>query len=374
VRSPSAGPSPLFALPLLALASFAPSCLAPTQVELELTTDVPCDEVGGVSITVGLPGSLETKPPAAVSLICRDDGTLGTLVVVPSGERDAELAVRVVAGRNLEVEQCEPPDYGPQGTPETGCIVARRTLRFLPHEPLVLPIVLRAVCVGEPCEPAQTCVLGTCVEADVDPSLCASPSGCPESALTGGGGQGGAGGGGTTAPKRVFVSSKLYNAALGGLAGADAKCQTLADAAGLGGTYAAWLSDKTQSPATRFSRGGPWVLVDGTTEVAKDWATLTSGTLAHAIDRTEKGGPPPVTAFCTNAQDSGVFTGTQADGTADTTHIDKACAEWTTTSDPAAFLLLGDPSSTSYTWTLSSSCNGIGAVCGKTASIYCFEQ
>lgn len=366
--------APLFALILLAVAAFVPSCLEPTQVQLELTTDVPCDEVGGVAITVGTPGALESKPPAAVSLVCRDDGTLGTLVVVPSGERDAELAVRVVAGRNLEVEQCEPPEYGPKGTPDTGCIVARRTLRFLPHEPLVLPIVMRAVCVGEPCDPAQTCVLGTCVEAAVDPSLCASPGGCPESSLTGGGGQGGAGGGGPAGPKRVFVSSKLYNAALGGLAGADAKCQTLADAAGLGGTYAAWLSDATDSPSTRFSRVGPWVLVDGTTEVAKDWATLTSGTLAHAIDRTEKGDPPPTTTFCSGTLDSGAFTGTLADGTPDSSHVAQLCAEWTTTSDPAAFIILGDPTSSSSSWSYAGNCNGIGAVCGKSASLYCFEQ
>lgn len=365
---------PLAALMLLS-ALLAPSCLEPTQVQIELTTDVPCAELGGVAITVGEPGQIEAKPPAAVSLSCREDGTLGAIVVVPSGDRDAELSVRVVAGRNLEVEACEAPEYGPQGTPDTGCIVARRTLRFLPHEPLVLPIVLRAVCVGEPCDPASTCVLGTCVEATVDPSLCAPPSGCPETTLPGGGqgGQGGGGGGGASAPKRVFVTSGVHDAGFGGLAGADYFCQTLADGATLGGTYLAWLSDANDAPSTRFSRTGPWVLVDGT-EVAKDWETLTSGTLAHAIDRTEKGGAPPTTSVCPNEHPSAVFSATLADGSHDTLHIGQACQAWTSSTDPGAFLIYGDPGSTNGAWTQSGNCNAIGAVCGKKAALYCFEQ
>src|SRR5207248_2675590 len=43
--------------------------------------------------------------------------------------------------------------------------------------------------------------------------------------------------------KRVFVTSVMYDGNLGGLAGADAKCQARATAASLSGTYKAWLSD-----------------------------------------------------------------------------------------------------------------------------------
>jgi hypothetical protein len=84
----------------------------------------------------------------------------------------------------------------------------------------------------------------------------------------------------------------VYGGDLGGIAGADAKCQERADAAQFSGTYYAWLSDGGSSPATRFSSSpGPYLLVDGTT-VAESYTGLTSGTLEHAIDMTELGGVP----------------------------------------------------------------------------------
>lgn len=84
-------------------------------------------------------------------------------------------------------------------------------------------------------------------------------------------------------PKTVFVSSATYDGNLGGLDGADAKCQALADAASLSGTYKAWLSDSTGSPSTRFARSTtPYVRTDGAT-VAYGWADLTDGTLFNAI-------------------------------------------------------------------------------------------
>ncbi len=74
-----------------------------------------------------------------------------------------------------------PPDYG------VGCIVARRGLDFTPHEPLTVPVVLRAACNGIACGETQTCVSGTCVSASIpDPSACGG-AGCSECALLDGG-------------------------------------------------------------------------------------------------------------------------------------------------------------------------------------------
>ena len=47
---------------------------------------------------------------------------------------------------------------------------------------------------------------------------------------------------------RVFVSSATYDGALGGHAGADATCQSLATAAALGGTWMAWISGRDELP------------------------------------------------------------------------------------------------------------------------------
>ena len=50
----------------------------------------------------------------------------------------------------------------------------------------------------------------------------------------------------------------------------------------------AWLSDSTASPSTRFTRSSvPYVLPDGTTVVANNWADLTHGTLQFPINLAE---------------------------------------------------------------------------------------
>lgn len=61
----------------------------------------------------------------------------------------------------------------------------------------------------------------------------------------------GGGGDGGLRTKRVFVTSTTYDGNLGGLAGADAKCQARANAATLGGTWKAILGDSTITPQQR---------------------------------------------------------------------------------------------------------------------------
>lgn len=71
---------------------------------------------------------------------------------------------------------------------------------------------------------------------------------------------------------RVFITSTAYTGDLGGLEGGDAKCQLAADAAGLGGSFVAWLSmsflgagdDSFEIHAIdRVSGDGPWYRLDG---------------------------------------------------------------------------------------------------------------
>ena len=67
--------------------------------------------------------------------------------------------------------------------------------------------------------------------------------------------------------KTVFVTSERFNGNLGGLKGADDKCQAQAeDPASIvpSGTYLAWLSDGTESPDTRFTKSShPYQLAAG---------------------------------------------------------------------------------------------------------------
>jgi hypothetical protein len=141
------------------------SCREPTEITLQIRTNEPCrnDKWPGVAVYVGQPGQdLETVAPTLVTSQCDQDGYVGSLVVVPSGSKQSQLGVRVVAGVTRHPEECAAADYA-------GCIVARRTLRFTPHSSLELPIDLNADCVSVGCDATHTCERGECVDASRTP-------------------------------------------------------------------------------------------------------------------------------------------------------------------------------------------------------------
>src|SRR5207248_2371284 len=131
----------------------------------------------------------------------------------------------------------------------------------------------------------------------------------------------------------------------GGLAGADAKCQALASAAALTGTYKAWLSTSTINARDRVTQSGvPYTLVDGTV-VATNFTQLTSGTLLHAINKTQSNGAPPASdAMCNSTQ---VWTDTFSNGTGDLSD----CDEWTNSGTTTGTAILGDYTVTDGHWT-----------------------
>jgi hypothetical protein len=56
-----------------------------------------------------------------------------------------------------------------------GCIVARRSVRYVSHQRLELPIALDTSCIDVPCGATTTCVNGNCVPAMIDQC---GPNGC----------------------------------------------------------------------------------------------------------------------------------------------------------------------------------------------------
>ena len=166
----------LAALCLLPLAS----CRDATQITVDVTTDVKCPDVKGTSLTIGTLDGLDGRPATAQTTACTPGAVarIGKIVVVPSGEKDDAVAVRVVLGFGRDPAECVAPTFGP------GCIVARRSLRYVPHENLTLPIFMSAACNGVACGPTETCVRGACKPATIaDPSLCTKAEGCGEEAL-----------------------------------------------------------------------------------------------------------------------------------------------------------------------------------------------
>ncbi len=162
-------------------------------------------------------------------------------------------------------------------------------------------------------------------------------------------------------PERtVFVTSSTYQGDLGGLSGADDKCEARAQTAGLSGTYKAWLSGAACGPAQAcrsFDQSrGIFVLVDGTV-VADDWNDLVDGTLQTAISLDEFG----MTA--TNP----VWTGTGGDGKPTAT-ADDECNDWAT-DNSLSNGRVGNPFATDSTWT-----DALSEGCSTFRALYCFEQ
>jgi hypothetical protein len=112
---------------------------------------------------------------------------------------------------------------------------------------------------------------------------------------------------------------------LGGLAGADAHCTSLAEAAGSSGkTWRAYLSTSAESAKDRIG-SGPWFNQKGE-KIADDVASLHSD--ANAISKAtaldEKGQPVNGRGDEPNRHD--ILTGSMPDGTV---AADQTCGDWT---------------------------------------------
>jgi len=130
---------------------------------------------------------------------------------------------------------------------------------------------------------------------------------------------------------------------LGGLAGADNYCQTLAQAAGAGArTWRAYLSTQEGEgqPAVnardRIGKG-PWQNSKGVV-IAKDVADLHSAAnnLTKQTALSEKGDVINGRGDTPNRHDA--LTGSQADGTAFPAGADRTCGNWTSSAQGAAML------------------------------------
>ncbi len=131
---------------------------------------------------------------------------------------------------------------------------------------------------------------------------------------------------------------------LGGLAGADNHCQTLAQAAGFGApkTWRAYLSTQaadgqpTVNARDRIGKG-PWQNSKGVV-IAKDVADLHSANnnLTKQTALSEKGEVIDGAGDKPNRHD--VLTGSQADGTAFAAGEDRTCKNWTSSTQGAAMV------------------------------------
>src|SRR3989344_827665 len=159
--------------------------------------------------------------------------------------------------------------------------------------------------------------------------------------------------------KRVLVTSSKYSGDMGGLSGADAKCQSKADKAKLGGIWKAWLSDSYTPASSRLNHSDyPYVRIDNQV-VATSWSDLTDGELRNGINIDENGKVIVTNAF------TGAWTGTDSSGNIRTPN----CMDWTSRS--TRLQGVGGGVGATYFWT-------VGAYptdeCSTGFYLYCFEQ
>src|SRR5712692_4758611 len=165
---------------------------------------------------------------------------------------------------------------------------------------------------------------------------------------------------------------------LGGLAGADAHCQTLAATIGAGGkTWHAYLSTNAQgglvNARDRIGKG-PWQNSKGAV-VAKDVDDLHSAgnNLTQQTALTERGNMIAGAGMTPNWHDA--LTGSQADGRAWQANLNLTCGNWTSSTFGSAMLGHIDRSNSS-SWNaahMSRSCSQPDLIAtGGNGLFYCF--
>ena len=159
----------------------------------------------------------------------------------------------------------------------------------------------------------------------------------------------------------AFVTSATFTGDLGGLNGADLKCQAAAETAKLDNAdrFKAWLSDTMEGPVDRFDTKftGVFELPDNTVVVRAGWSDLTDGNLEHAIDRDESG----------TTVVSAVWTNTGSDGKLVVGGLN--CNTWSNAGALKGNIGLSDEATLDGTWTF-----GNAQFCSSAARLYCFEN
>jgi hypothetical protein len=189
-------------------------------------------------------------------------------------------------------------------------------------------------------------------------------------------------GGGANMTFFVTSAGPGQGADLGGLAGADAHCQRLAQAAGAGArTWRAYLSTQGAGAVNARDRigRGPWQNAQGAV-IARDVAQLHGdNNLSKQTALNERGQPVNGRGDTPNMHD--ILTGSQADGTAFPAGEDRTCRNWSYSGPDGSAMLghhdrMGTPGPAPMSWNASHpsrGCSQQGLVStGGAGLLYCF--
>ncbi len=176
------------------------------------------------------------------------------------------------------------------------------------------------------------------------------------------------------ARKIIFVSSEHYRGGeIGGLEGGDQKCQHLADAEGLAGTFKVWLAtDKSDAPLVRFSWSDvPYVDVNGKV-IAETWTEIYSHGGNQAPIITEQGFAASPAELTWPTPDTNLVAWSSALGGPGGPAVDpNTCDSWLNTNTAGSAAII-DPSPGVSPGKFSASWGN--AECWLHAPIICVEQ
>lgn len=142
----------------------AVDCASPTQIIIDVRADKDLCEDSTHPLSVGFGVTKEAdveKLDAALEDFqdgckVKADGVVGTMVIKPSGDKNATIGIRVVAAVGGDPQACQ--------TDQSNCIIATRLVRFQPGETVRETVALSGACKGEVCGENQDCVAGKCVD------------------------------------------------------------------------------------------------------------------------------------------------------------------------------------------------------------------
>jgi hypothetical protein len=166
---------------------------------------------------------------------------------------------------------------------------------------------------------------------------------------------------GSTSYHKVFVTSTAYDGNLGGAAGADAKCNARATAAGLPGTWTSILSSGSTAAQSRFNLSGP-VYNMASKVVATGQGSLWSGGLYNYINYDEFGADVGGQLVWSASHSSGNVLG----GT---------CSAWTNNTDPSGVYVWGTTNNRSAWWIhIEGYFAGYNTNCASFARLFCISS
>jgi hypothetical protein len=153
-------------------------------------------------------------------------------------------------------------------------------------------------------------------------------------------------------PRLMFTSSALFDGNLGGLAGADAKCVSLATAANLANAsgFRAWISATSVNAIDRFVADARPIAAVSLAKIANSLEDLRLGSLVRAPNQDEHGNVILEVLAWTGTAIGGVYFG-------------QACGDWTNATDRT---MAGNPFATTSQWSTASV-----QPCAAAQHLYC---